>query len=111
MHTVLYQVPYTDILVAGGNGFIKKKLISLPNVQGLDTIEYAVMYTVLVIALYIKTDTLFQTCKKTIFFTQTWFEPKIFYQKKCVNYDKSNLRQNSVKGQKDPNSVFKNAKK
>ena len=31
-----------------------------------------------------------QTCKKTIFFTQAWFEPKIFYPKKCVNYDKSN---------------------
>ena len=32
-----------------------------------------------------------QTCKKTIFFTQIWFEPKIFYPKKCINYDKSNL--------------------
>ena len=33
-------------------------------------------------------------------FTLTWFEPEIFYQKKCVNYDKSNLLQNSVKAQK-----------
>ena len=47
---------------------LKKKLISLPNVQGMDTIEYNVMYIVLVIALYIKTDTLFKTCKNTIFF-------------------------------------------
>ena len=84
----------------------KKKITSLPNVQGLDTIEYTVMYFVLVIALYIKTDTLFQTCKKTIFFTQTWLDPKLFYQKKSKNYDKSNLQQNSVKGPKNPNSVF-----
>ena len=45
-----------------------------------------------------------------IFFTQTWFEPKIFYPKKCVNYDKSNLQQNSVRGPKDPN-IPNNAKK
>ena len=37
-----------------------------------------------------------QTCKNTIFFTQTWFDPKIVYPKKCVNYNKYNLRQNSV---------------
>ena len=30
--------------------------------------------------------------EKDNFFTQTWFEPKIFYPKKCVNYNKSNLR-------------------
>ena len=49
--------------------------------------------------------------QKTFFFTQTWFEPKIFYPKKLVNYGKSNSRQNSVKGKKEPNSVKKNAKK
>ena len=49
-----------------------------------------------------------QTCKKTIFFTQTWFEPKIFDPKKCVNYDKSNSkRKNSLKGPKDPNGAQK----
>ena len=30
-----------------------------------------------------------------------------FYLKKCVNYDKSNSRQYSVKGPKDPNSAKK----
>ena len=46
--------------------------------------------------------------KKAIFFlTQRGFEPKIFYLKKCVNYNKSNSRQNSVKGPKDPNSAKK----
>ena len=45
--------------------------------------------------------------QKDNYFTQTWFDPKILYPKKCVNYDKSYLRQNSVKGQKDPNSVKK----
>ena len=45
--------------------------------------------------------------QKYNFFTQTWFEPKIFYQKKCVNYNKSNSRQNSVKGPKDPNNAKK----
>ena len=45
--------------------------------------------------------------QKDNFFTQIWFEPKIFYPKKCVNYDKSNLRQNSVTGPKDPNSAKK----
>ena len=47
---------------------------------------------------------------KDNFFTQTWFEPKIFYPRKCINYDKSNLQQDSVKGQKDPNSDKKNSK-
>ena len=47
-----------------------------------------------------------QRAKKQ-FFTQTWFEPKIFYPKKCVKYDKSNSHQNSVKGPKDPNSAKK----
>ena len=34
---------------------------------------------------------------------------KNIFLKKCVNHNKSNLRQNSVKGQKDPNSakIFK----
>ena len=45
--------------------------------------------------------------KKTFFFKQTWFQPKIFYLKKCKNYDKLNLRQNSVKGPKDPNGAEK----
>ena len=45
------------------------------------------------------------------FFTQTCFEPKIFYPKKAKNNDKSNSRQNSLIGQKDPDSVLKNAKK
>ena len=44
------------------------------------------------------------------FFTETWFEPKIFYPKKCVNDNKSNSPEDSVKGPKDPNSA-KNAKK
>ena len=48
--------------------------------------------------------------QKDNFFTQTWFKQKIFYQKKCVNYDISNQKQNNVKGQKDKNSA-KNAKK
>ena len=48
--------------------------------------------------------------QKHNFFTQAWFEPKIFYPKKFVNYDESNSRQNSVKGPKDPNSS-ENAKK
>ena len=37
--------------------------------------------------------------KKDIFFLHN----KIFYLKKCVNYDKSNLQQSSIKGPKDPN--------
>ena len=40
---------------------------------------------------------------KTQFFLQTRFEPKIFPPKKCVNYNNSNWRQNSVKGPKDSN--------
>ena len=42
--------------------------------------------------------------QKDNFFTQTLFVPKNFYPKKCINYDKSSLRQNSIKGLKDPNS-------
>ena len=45
--------------------------------------------------------------QKDNYFTQTWFEPKIFYLKKCVNIDISNWRQNNVNGQRDPNSVEK----
>ena len=45
--------------------------------------------------------------QKDNFFTQTWFEPKIHYPKNCVNYNKSNLQQISVKGPKDPNSAKK----
>ena len=45
--------------------------------------------------------------QKDNYFTPTGFEPKIFYPKKCVNYDKSISQQNNVKGQKDPNSVKK----
>ena len=45
--------------------------------------------------------------KKTIFFTQRGFEPKIFYLKKCVNYNKTNLQHNSIKGPKDPNNAKK----
>ena len=44
---------------------------------------------------------------KRFFFTQTWFESRIFYQKNCLNYNKSNLRQNKVKGPKDPTSAKK----
>ena len=44
---------------------------------------------------------------KKSFFTQIWFKPKIFYLKKCVNYSKPNLQQNSVKRPKDPNSERK----
>ena len=43
--------------------------------------------------------------KKNNCFTQTWFEPKVFYQRKCVNYYKSNSQQNSKKGPKDQNSA------
>ena len=45
--------------------------------------------------------------QKDKFVTQTWFQPKVFYPIKCVNYNKSNLRQNTVKGPKDPNSAKK----
>ena len=43
-----------------------------------------------------------QKCKNTIFL-KTRFESKIFSPKKCVNYNNSNWRQNSVKGPKDSN--------
>ena len=55
--------------------------------------------------------------QKDNYFTRARFEPKYFYPKKCVNYDKSTLQQNSVKGPKEPNSninfknVLKNATK
>ena len=46
--------------------------------------------------------------KKDNCFTQTGFEPKVFYQKKCVNYYKSNSQQNSKKkGPKDQNNAKK----
>ena len=45
--------------------------------------------------------------KYNFFFTQTWFEPKIVYPKKCVNYDKFDLQQNSVKSPKDTYSANK----
>ena len=45
--------------------------------------------------------------QKDNFFTQARFEPKKIYPKKCVNHDKSNSRQNSEKGPKDPNSAKK----
>ena len=47
--------------------------------------------------------------QKDNFFTQRSFEPKLFYPKKCVNYDKSTLRQNIVKGPNEPHSA-KNTK-
>ena len=48
--------------------------------------------------------------QKDNLYTPTWFKQTIFYPKKCVNYDKSNSQQNSIKGQKETNSG-KNAKK
>ena len=47
------------------------------------------------------------TCKKTIFLYKHCLSQKIFYPKKCVNYDKSDLWQNSLKIPKDPNSTTK----
>ena len=41
--------------------------------------------------------------QKDNIFTQTWFEPRIFYPKKYVNYNKSNSQQNRVKGPKGQN--------
>ena len=41
------------------------------------------------------------------FLTKTWFESKICYSKKCVNYDNSKLQQNSITDQKDQNIVTK----
>ena len=49
--------------------------------------------------------------QKDNIFRPTWFAPKIFYPKKCLNDNKSNLKQKNVKGQKDQNSVLKKAKK
>ena len=49
--------------------------------------------------------------EKDTFSTQIWLEPKTFDQIKCVNYNKSNLEQNSVTGPKDPNSAKKMPKK
>ena len=48
-----------------------------------------------------------QDMQKDNLFTQTWFEPNMFYPKKGVNYDKSNPRQNSIKGPKDTTSAKK----
>ena len=48
-----------------------------------------------------------QRCKFFFFLHKQVWSQKVFYPKKCVNYDKSNLQQNSVKGQKDPNSEEK----
>ena len=48
-----------------------------------------------------------QTCNKTTFFTQILFQLKIFYPKKCVNYNKLKLQQNRVKGPKYPNCAKK----
>ena len=48
--------------------------------------------------------------QKDNYFTPTWFEPKIYYPKKWVNYGESNSRQNSVKGQKESNSVKQKTK-
>ena len=46
--------------------------------------------------------------KKTIFFLhKEGLSQKIFYLKKCVNYNKSNLQHNSIKGPKDPNNAKK----
>ena len=45
--------------------------------------------------------------QKDNFFTQTWFQTKIFDPKKCVNYNKLKLQQNRVKGPKYPNSAKK----
>ena len=45
--------------------------------------------------------------KDNFCFIQKWFEPRIFYPKNCLNYNKSNVQQDSVKGQKDPNSTPK----
>ena len=46
--------------------------------------------------------------QKDNFFTRARFEPKLFCKKKCVNYDKSTLGQNSVKGPKETNSANSN---
>ena len=45
--------------------------------------------------------------QKEFFLHQHGLTKKYFTRKKCVNYDKSNLQENSVKGQKDKNSAKK----
>ena len=42
--------------------------------------------------------------EKDTIFTPTSCVPKLFYPKKCVNYDKSEFSTNSLKGPKDQNS-------
>ena len=42
--------------------------------------------------------------EKDTIFTPTSCVPKLFYPKKCVNYDKSEFSTNSLKGSKDQNS-------
>ena len=49
--------------------------------------------------------------EKTIFFKQICFEPKMFYPKKCVNYNKSNLQRCSVKCPKEPTNAKKSNRK
>ena len=49
--------------------------------------------------------------KDNFCFTQTGSKPKIFYPKKCANYNNSYLRQNSVNGPKYLNSAKKMSKK
>ena len=48
-----------------------------------------------------------QTCKKTIFFYTNMVGAYQILPENCINYDKSNSRQNSVKGPKDSNSERK----
>ena len=48
--------------------------------------------------------------KDKFFLHKQGLSQNYFTRKKCVNCDKSNSRQNSVKGPKDPNSA-KNDKK
>ena len=45
--------------------------------------------------------------QKDTIFTPTSLVPKLFYPKKCVNYDNSEFSKNSVKGPKDQNSEKK----
>ena len=56
------------------------------------------------------TSTCYAGLQKDNFFTQARLEPKYFYPKKCLSYDKSTSQQNSVKGPKEPNSAKKNVK-
>ena len=46
-------------------------------------------------------------CQSIHFLHKHGLSQKKNYKKKCVNYDKSNLEQKSVKGPKDPNSAKK----